>query len=50
MAGMAQMQELLMKQKGTDASEFDPSEATLEFPKLPDNSIESGAIDFQDWL
>ena len=50
-AGMAQIQQVLLKGKdNNDSSEYDPSKAVAEFPKLPDNSPESGAIDFQDWL
>ena len=50
-AGMAQIQQVLLRGKGgAEASEYDPSKAVAEFPKLPENSPESGAIDFQDWL
>ena len=48
---MAQIQQVLLKGRdNNDSSEYDPSKAVAEFPKLPDNSPESGAIDFQDWL
>ena len=50
-AGMAQIQQVLLKGKGgNEGSEYDPSKAVAEFPKLQENSAESGAIDFQDWL
>eukprot|EP00439_Symbiodinium_sp_Y106_P070347 s1173_g12.t1 len=50
-AGMAQIQQVLLKGKSSgDNSEFDPSKAVAEFPKLQENTPESGAIDFQDWL
>ena len=50
-AGMAQIQQVLLKGKGVaDSSDYDPSKAVAEFPKLAENTVESGAIDFQDWL
>ena len=48
---MAQIQQVLLKGKGAgDGADYDPSKAVAEFPKLPENTSESGAIDFQDWL
>ena len=48
---MAQIQQVLLKGKGgNESSEYDPSKAVAEFPRLQENSAESGAIDFQDWL
>ncbi|CAE7711468.1 GIP [Symbiodinium sp. CCMP2592] len=50
-AGMTQIQEVLLRGKsGSDTAEYDPSKSVVEFPKLKENSAESGAIDFQDWL
>ena len=48
---MAQIQQVLLKGKGDGGgSEYDPSKAVAEFPRLPENSSQSGAIDFQDSL
>ena len=50
-AGMTQIQEVLLKgRSGGDTAEYDPSKSVAEFPKPKENSTESGAIDFQDWL
>ncbi|CAE7716901.1 TSPEAR, partial [Symbiodinium microadriaticum] len=50
-AGMTQIQEVLLKGRSSgEAADYDPSKSVVEFPKLKENSSESGAIDFQDWL
>ena len=50
-AGITQIQQVLLRGKASgETSEFDPSKAVSEFPKLAENTSESGAIDFQDWL
>eukprot|EP00439_Symbiodinium_sp_Y106_P072982 s3287_g13.t1 len=50
-AGMTQIQEVLLKgRSANETAEYDPSKSVVEFPKLKENSAESGAIDFQDWL
>ena len=50
-AGITQIQQVLLRGKASgETSEFDPSKAVSEFPKLAENTPESGAIDFQDWL
>ncbi|CAE7296203.1 GIP, partial [Symbiodinium sp. KB8] len=50
-AGMTQIQEVLLKgRSGGETAEYDPSKSVAEFSKLKENSTESGAIDFQDWL
>ena len=50
-AGITQIQQVLLRGKPPgESSEFDPSKTVVEFPKLPENTAESGAIDFQDWL
>ena len=50
-AGMTQIQEVLLRGRSSgEAADYDPSKSVVEFPKLKENSSESGAIDFQDWL